>query len=223
MNELHNFFQPDGQNNLPGFFDFLFMEDKEIASIPSPINATINVEQITYTSSPKWKYGWATLRTLDMGAEGKQTADGTLHIQSLSGAVPVTGNENLSLFESMMGKRFIILVQDMNGRYVLMGEADNGLFFSFKRNGSAFEFTFKAEYANPAYSATGQVEVDGAAYGSTYLPVTTVIYGANGKSSYQIAVINGFEGTEEDWLASLTVAADEDFTTIAAFRFMYNY
>lgn len=30
-----------------------------------------------------------------------------------------------------------------------------------------------------------------------------VVYGKDGKSAYEIAVKNGFEGTEEEWLASL--------------------
>ena len=30
-----------------------------------------------------------------------------------------------------------------------------------------------------------------------------VVYGKDGKSAYEIAVKNGFEGTEEEWLTSL--------------------
>lgn len=201
--EIHNFFQPSGQNNLPGFFDFLFLEDSEIASIPPAINANVNVEQITYTGAGKWHYGSATLRTLDMGNDGRQTPDGILYNQQLGGSVPVTGNENLSLFETMTGKRFVLLVQDMNGRWIIMGEAGNGLFFEFKRNGSSFDFVFKGEFPNPAYSASGQVEVDGTAYGAAYIPVTTLILGIDGKSAYEIAVLNGFVGSEAAWLLSL--------------------
>lgn len=44
--------------------------------------------------------------------------------------------------------------------------------------------------------------------------------GADGKSAYQIAVDNGFEGTEEEWLASLQgddyIITEEDMQVIAA-------
>ncbi len=32
---------------------------------------------------------------------------------------------------------------------------------------------------------------------------TSILHGEDGKSAYQIAVDNGFEGTEQEWLASL--------------------
>lgn len=37
--------------------------------------------------------------------------------------------------------------------------------------------------------------------------------GEDGKSAYQIAVENGFEGTEEEWLESLKVGVEIEFAT----------
>jgi hypothetical protein len=105
----------------------------------------------------------------------------------------------------------------------ICGEPGNGLKFSFKEVAGGYAFTYAAEYKHPCWYASGNFTVDDVVYGATYIPATSTILGIDGKSAYEIAVENGFEGTEEDWLASLTVAADEDFTTIAAFRFTYNY
>ena len=38
------------------------------------------------------------------------------------------------------------------------------------------------------------------------------IQGPEGKSAYEVAVRNGFEGTEEEWLNSLKVAIDDSKT-----------
>lgn len=45
--------------------------------------------------------------------------------------------------------------------------------------------------------------------------VTNGLDGQNGKSAYQIAVDNGFQGTEEEWLKSLDYEHSEEFTRLA--------
>lgn len=42
-----------------------------------------------------------------------------------------------------------------------------------------------------------------------------VIDGVNGESAYEIAVKNGFEGTEEEWLESLKYSSSEEFKQLA--------
>lgn len=43
----------------------------------------------------------------------------------------------------------------------------------------------------------------------------SVIDGVNGESAYEIAVKNGFEGTEEEWLESLKYSSSEEFKQLA--------
>jgi hypothetical protein len=160
MATLTNFFLPDGKNNLPGFFEFLFIEDSQVLDLPAPINGLINLSEITYGTSEKWYYGSGTLDTLNLGTKGKITDNGSLFTVEVSGRAPLINNSNTDLFETMMGKRFILLVHDNNDKWHICGEALNGLFFEFDATAASLEFRFFGQFANAAYETTGVVTQD---------------------------------------------------------------
>jgi hypothetical protein len=222
---VRNFSRFDGTYNISGYLQHYFIEDSRIQQLPADDNGVINLDDIVYTDpdNKDWYAGASVIRTLDLGSNLVNTANGVAVPVAIEGTAALQDAHNLKLFHEKSFLRFIILILDRNGSMRICGEPGNGLKFSFKEVAGGYTFTYAAEYKHPCWYASGNFTVDNVVYGATYIPATSTILGIDGKSAYEIAVENGFEGTEEDWLASLTVAADEDFTTIAAFRFMYNY
>jgi hypothetical protein len=200
---MRNFDRFDGGQNIPGYVHFYFVPDSAIDTIPAHNAGVIDLDNIAYTDGDEWYVGASILKTLNLGNEQKLTPDGPTYPVVIEGKAAKKSAYNLSLFHEMSYKRWIVLIKDLNGNYFICGEAGNGLSFSFKEVDGALSFVFGGSYRQPCWFASGNVNLDGVAVGIDYIPATTTIIGIDGLSAYQVAVENGFEGTEAEWLDSL--------------------
>lgn len=202
---MRNFSRFDGIHNISGYSQHYFIEDSRIQSLPTDENGVIDLEAIVYTNpaDKNWYAGASVIKTLDLGSNLVTTENGSQVPVMIEGTAALQDAHNLKLFYEKSFLRFIVLILDRNGTMRICGEPGNGLRFSFKEVPGGYTFTYSAEYTHPCWYATGEFLVDGTAYGATYIPVTSTIVGINGKSAYEIAVLNGFVGSEAAWLLSL--------------------
>lgn len=200
---MRNFDRFDGGQNIPGYVHFYYLPDTAITDIPAHNNGVIDLDAVNYEDSNEWYVGASILRTLSLGNEQKLTPDGPTYPVVIEGKAAKKSAHNLALFHEMSYKRWIVLVKDLNGNYFICGEPGNGLSFSYKEAEGGLSFVFGGSYRQPCWFATGNVNLDGVAVGINYIPATTTIIGVDGKSAYEVAVENGFSGTEAAWLASL--------------------
>jgi hypothetical protein len=213
---MRNFARFDGGRNLPGYVHFYFIEDSNISSLPIPVDGVVDLDDAVYPASDEWHVGAAILKTLALGNELKKNADGPNYPVVIEGKSALKSAWNLQLFHEMGFKRWIVLIKDLNGNYFICGEPGNGLQFVWKEIDGGLSFTFSGAYKQPCWFATGDVNIDSLSVGINYIPVSTIILGQDGKSAYEIAVENGFVGTEEEWLASL----DSSISFISAYAGM---
>lgn len=158
---ITSFYKINGENNRPGYYDFAFIPDSEIVYLPDAINGIINLNNIQLAVGAQFLSGYATLNTLSLGDELKQSAHGSLSPVELSGSTPLVNNKNLHLFSQMAQQRFVLLARDNNGRWYIAGEPNNGLLFNFKRQASALEFTFTGQYNHICWEVEGNILLDG--------------------------------------------------------------
>lgn len=207
---MRNFDRFDGGQNIPGYVHFYFVPDDAIVSIPPANAGVVDLDDVTYSGNTNWFVGASILRTLKLGNEQKLTPDGPTYPVVIEGQAAKKSAYNLSLFHEMSYKRWLVMIKDLNGNYFICGEAGNGLSFSWKEVEGALSFVFGGSYRQPCWFASGNVNLDGVAVGIDYIPATTTIIGIDGKSAYEVAVANGFVGTEAQWLESLQGEPGED-------------
>lgn len=158
---ITSFYKINGENNAPGYYDFAFIPDDEILFLPDPVSGIINLNDLVLIAEAQFLSGYATINTLMLGDELKQSAHGGLSPVELGGSTPLVNNLNLHLFSKMAQKRFVILARDNNGRWYIGGEPGNGLIFTFKRKASALEFNFTGQYSHICWEVQGNILLDG--------------------------------------------------------------
>lgn len=195
----------NGDINIKGYYSFFFIEDWRVQSIPAHVNGVVNLDDIVYTNplSKSWYSGSGVIQSLKLGQQQKLTTNGPTYPITIAGISPKKNAHNLALFHEKSNARFIIVMNDRNGSSVIMGEPNNGLRFEFADDDAGYVFTYSGAYALPSWFCSGELQVDNNVFGAAYVPVTSVIMGADGKSAYEIAVENGFVGTVTQWLDSL--------------------
>lgn len=157
---MQNFARFDGGDNIPGYVRFFFIEAANVLSIPQQVDGVIDMTGADYAND-HWYVGSAILGTLKLGNENKQTADGPSYPVVIEGKSALKSAANLNLFYEMDFGRFIVIVQDLNGKYFVCGEPGNGLEFSWKEIDGGFSFVFAATYRAPCWYATGDINLDG--------------------------------------------------------------
>lgn len=182
---MQNFARFDGGENIPGYVNFFFIEDKEVLNIPAHVDGVVDMVGVVYANDT-WHVGAAILGTLKLGNESKQTPDGPAYPVVIEGKCALKSAHNLHLFHEMNFRRWVVMIQDLNGGFFLCGEVNNGLEFSWKEIDGGLSFVFAATYTAPCWYATGGINLDGEAYGVNYLPVTTYIQGPAGAVVQQI-------------------------------------
>lgn len=158
---ITSFYKIGGENNAPGYYDFAFIPHDHILYLPDPINGIINLNNVVLVDGAQFLSGYATINTLNLGDELKQTEHGGICPVDLSGSTPLVNNLNLHLFTQMAAQRFVILARDNNGRWYIGGEPNNGLVFTFKRKSSALDFSLTGQYGHICWEVQGDVLLDG--------------------------------------------------------------
>lgn len=158
---LSSFHTIEGHNNNSGYYDFAFIIDSQVLSMPNPINGIVNFDAVQLAEGASFFMGYATLNTLSLGDESKYTAHGMNCPTELVGSCPIVNNNNLQLFTTMTSYRFVLLCRDNNNKWFVLGEPNNGLLFTFKRNGPFLDFKFSATYSHVSWQASGDVLIDG--------------------------------------------------------------
>ncbi len=195
---LRSFFTIGGKNNNSGFYDFAFIVDSDVLFMPDPVNGIIDFSQVILKDERIFLSGYASLNTLSLGDESRLTSQGANCPCELSGRTPVVDNNNLHLFSNMVEYRYVLLCQDNNNNWFVMGEPNNGLFFSFKRNDSFLDFKFSATYNHICWQASGDVIVDG-----SIIETGT----GNNSNGTQGGVVN-IKNSSGESIASITAPAD---------------
>lgn len=158
---ITSFYKIGGENNAPGYYDFAFIPHDQILYLPDPINGIINLNNMVLVDGAQFLSGYATINTLNLGDELKQTEHGGICPVDLSGSTPLVNNLNLHLFTQMAAQRFVILARDNNGRWYIGGEPNNGLVFTFKRKASALDFSLTGQYGHICWEVQGNILLDG--------------------------------------------------------------
>lgn len=128
-----------------GLCNFRFCPVEWVETMPLVADGEY-IDTIVFTSGKDWLTGYAAADTLLWNEE---PVGNNLYKPLLKGYSPIDEDVNLSLFEQMNGKEFLVLAEDRHGRLVLSGVPSAGLKFSYSRskgtrqnnlNGMDYEF-----------------------------------------------------------------------------------
>lgn len=142
---ISNFPKPKGYN-LGGLRSFLYAHVHSFLSFPAIKDGVITAP-VQFVAGAGWFTGYSTLYTLNFDENGKDSPNGPIYDQVLSGFSPGDRPENLDAIHSAEGAEFVLLVTDANGQKRLIG-------------GYGYPLTFLADYS----SGSNRSDTKGYAY-----------------------------------------------------------
>lgn len=153
-------------DNIGGVHKFWFIPARQVDSIPEP-NGQVIDQDIVLKSGAAFYEGYSTLETLRFEEDHEKSEHGNFYEQVLGGFYPKESPGVTQQFEEMAADRFIVIFQDNNNYYKLLGSLENPLRFEADmdttdtpggRNGYTFEFRREADKRAPFYEGLFQTE-----------------------------------------------------------------
>jgi len=139
--------------NIPGLQKFWWAPVSYFSSIDDPVNYIIS--SINFVQGKNWFNGWSLNRLLLPEEKPKYTDHGDIYHNALSGKVPKDTPSIVDLFVEIRSYRHIVVYQDNNGYYKLLGSLDSPCIFEFKllknNDSNEYHFSFRSISTKPLY------------------------------------------------------------------------
>lgn len=148
-------------DNLAGNQNFFFVSLQKVLSIPDVLHNIIS-GTIELKDAASWIEGYMTLETISYTEEKTEGDQGVLYNPVFTGFCPKDTPEMADIFAQMSWDRFLILYQDNNGYFKLIGDMEAGLTFDRKMTtdtkvagSNGYTITFSGQCSHEAYFFTG--------------------------------------------------------------------
>jgi hypothetical protein len=148
--KLHN-------NNLGSIKRFVFAYEDDILQWPDVINHTMT-DVPTLKPGKQWYEGYSTIDARGFSEPISRDPKGNLYTPVLQGLYPRINNQITAVFELLIHKRMIVIVEDNNGDRRVIGRPGNAARFTYNaatgnkadnRNSYNYQFTLNSRFPSP--------------------------------------------------------------------------
>lgn len=154
-------------SNTGGLQSFLFADADELLYDPRPrrdLSGSLVIQAIPLINGARWQLASVVRYSLSYRERKRENRDGSSYRQQLSGIIARHSPVISTILSQFDNRRFVLLVQDMNGYYRLVGSKECPLQFSYQADpGSApgdrnqVSFEFEGEQLGPAPFYSGDL------------------------------------------------------------------
>ena len=115
--------------NPGGLRKFIFLPEQMVNSLPPVLDGLIS-HPFGLVPGVSWSNGYATTETLEFKEEMKDSVNGPIFSQEITGFVPGDQIALISLMQKMIGNPFIVQIIDASGQLRVAGSHGYPLLFS---------------------------------------------------------------------------------------------
>lgn len=196
----------NGDPNIPGLSQVLYIDVRDVVSVPRPDADRIIQSDITLEAGAAWKALPCTQDTVGYTEGMERNTQGETTTQRITGSLPKATPLRVNELNRMKSGRYLVLGKDMDGQQRLLGTLKNPARFSWSHStgngqddGNKFDITFSAQHRDsaPYYQADADVY--------QYL-VIMVAYFADGENDISGETIN----IDDDMAAWYAEYSDEN-------------
>lgn len=154
-------------SNVGGLQSFLFADADSLAYDPRPrrdLQGNLVVQNIPLINGAQWTRATVVRYSISYRERQRENRDGISYRQQLSAVIAKYTPTLATILAQMDNRRFVLLVQDYNDYYRMVGSKESPLTFSYQsdpgsspRDRNEISFEFEGEQAHPAWFYAGSL------------------------------------------------------------------